>query len=95
MIEVHVPSPPRVRWAVDVGAIIEYQVRWLSGLADARHEHDEPHRAPQRLRSAQEESKAGRLRPRGRETSSTRNGFLVGWQMFPPRRPELSSRPRP
>ena len=83
MIEVHaVPSPPRVlRWEPwTTGAIIEYQVRWLSGLAPTPGTNTMSRTARrERLRSAQEvEKAAGLIATLVGGNVIDEDGFLVG-----------------
>ena len=83
MIEVHaVPSPPRVlRWEPwTAGAIIEYQVRWLSGLAPTPGTSTMSRTARrERLRSTQEvEKAAGLIATLVGGNVIDEDGFLVG-----------------
>ena len=83
MVEVHaVPSPPRVlRWEPwTAGAIIEYQVRWLSGLAPTPGTNTMSRTARrERLRSAQEvEKAAGLIATLVGGNVIDEDGFLVG-----------------
>ena len=83
MIEVHaVPTPPRVlRWEPwTAGAIIEYQVRWLSGLAPTPGTSSMSRTARlERLRSTQDvEKAAGLIATLVGGNVIDEDGFLVG-----------------
>ena len=83
MIEVHaVPSPPRVlRWEPwTTGAIIEYQVRWLPGLAPTPGASSMSRTARlERLRSTQDvEKAAGLIATLVGGNVIDEDGFLVG-----------------